>query len=225
MLMRNLSLFDQRDKTRTNEMNDSVIVIIADSDVMVAELLANYLTQNGMRGIAVSSLQDAEQAFLNHPKVDAFLLDIDMEAISSLTKLERMVASYSPTPVILLSARARREVIEHMISAGARGYIPKSANLRTLLNALNFVLAGETFVPATFIASPIVRVRFNDITLSSREIEVLRQVRLGKMNKEIAVTLGLSELMVKRTVRNICVKLSVKTRTEAAFVASGFLPD
>ncbi len=53
----------------------------------------------------------------------------------------------------------------------------------------NFVLAGETFLPASFIASSAERVQFNSVHFNGREIEVLRQVRLGKMNKEIAIAL------------------------------------
>ena len=45
------------------------------------------------------------------------------------------------------------------------------------------------------------------------------------MNKEIAIALGISPTAVKMTVRTICNKLSVKNRTQAALLASDFLPD
>lgn len=206
-------------------MNKPVNILVADNDAIVSELLAGYLSSNGMASTPVSTLGGASDAFSKRDTIDAFLLDMDMPAIASPMQLEQVLKTYSTTPVILMSSSARREVIEHAIEIGARGYIPKSSSLRTLLNAVKFVLAGETFLPASFIASSAERVQFNGIHFNGREIEVLRQVRLGKMNKEIAIALGISPTAVKMTVRTICGKLSVKNRTQAALLASDFLPD
>jgi DNA-binding NarL/FixJ family response regulator len=178
-----------------------------------------------MASTPVSTLGGACDAFSKRDTIDAFLLDMDMPAVASPMQLEQVLKTYGSTPVILMSSSARREVIEHAIDIGARGYIPKSSSLRTLLNAVKFVLAGETFLPASFIASSAERVQFNGVHFNGREIEVLRQVRLGKMNKEIAIALGISPTAVKMTVRTICSKLSVKNRTQAALLASDFLPD
>jgi two-component system nitrate/nitrite response regulator NarL len=206
-------------------MNKPVNILVADNDAIVSELLAGYLSSNGMVSTPVSTLGGASDAFSKRDTIDAFLLDMDMPAVASPMQLEQVLKTYSTTPVILMSSSARREVIEHAIEIGARGYIPKSSSLRTLLNAVKFVLAGETFLPASFIASSAERVQFNGIHFNGREIEVLRQVRLGKMNKEIAIALGISPTAVKMTVRTICGKLSVKNRTQAALLASDFLPD
>jgi two-component system nitrate/nitrite response regulator NarL len=206
-------------------MNKPVNIVIADNDAIVSELLAGYLSANGMPSTSVSTLGEASEVFSKRDTVHAFILDMDMPAVASPIHLEQVLKTYATTPVILMSSSARREVIEHAIDIGARGYIPKSSSLRTLLNAVKFVLAGETFLPASFIASSTERVQFNDISFTAREIEVLRQVRLGKMNKEIALALGISPISVKMTVRTICGKLSVKNRTQAALLASEFLPD
>lgn len=206
-------------------MSKPVNILIADSDAIVSELLAGYLSSNGMASTPVSTLGGAAEALSKRDKIDAFLLDMDMPAVASPMQLEQVLKTYAPTPVILMASNARREVIEHAIDIGARGYIPKSSSLRTLLNAVKFVLAGETFLPASFIASSTERVQFNGISFTNREIEVLRQIRLGKMNKEIAIALGISPISAKMTVRTICGKLSVKNRTQAALLASEFLPD
>jgi DNA-binding NarL/FixJ family response regulator len=206
-------------------MNKPVNILVADNDAIVSELLAGYLSSNGMASTPVSTLGGACDAFSKRDTIDAFLLDMDMPAVASPMQLEQVLKTYGSTPVILMSSSARREVIEHAIDIGARGYIPKSSSLRTLLNAVKFVLAGETFLPASFIASSAERVQFNGVHFNGREIEVLRQVRLGKMNKEIAIALGISPTAVKMTVRTICSKLSVKNRTQAALLASDFLPD
>jgi two-component system, NarL family, nitrate/nitrite response regulator NarL len=206
-------------------MDKPVNILVADNDAIVSELLAGYLSSNGMASTPVSTLGGACDAFSKRDTIDAFLLDMDMPAVASPMQLEHVLKTYGSTPVILMSSSARREVIEHAIDIGARGYIPKSSSLRTLLNAVKFVLAGETFLPASFIASSAERVQFNGVHFNSREIEVLRQVRLGKMNKEIAIALGISPTAVKMTVRTICNKLSVKNRTQAALLASDFLPD
>lgn len=206
-------------------MNKPVNVLIADSDNLFSELLAGYLSENGVPSTPVPTLEVVNDAVSKRGTVQAFILDMDMPAVASPVQLEQFLKAHSTIPVILMSRSARREVIEHAIDIGARGYIPKSATLRTLLNAVKFVLAGETFLPASFIASSAERVQYNNISFSGREIEVLRQIRLGKMNKEIALSLGINPVSVKMTVRTICAKLSVKNRTQAALLASTILPD
>lgn len=206
-------------------MTDTVNILIVDSDAIVAELLTDYLERNGMRGTSAVPTDGIKDLVAKADQHDAILVDPNAPGIFAPSDLEQIVRLAKPKPVIVFAGRERREIIEHALQAGARGYIPKSATLRTLLNAIRFVLAGETFVPASFLASPTERLREDGLSLSQKEMEVLRQIRLGRMNKEIAQSLGLSLVSVKMHVRTICNKLSAKNRTQAALAASRLLPD
>lgn len=206
-------------------MPDVVNILIMDADPIVAELLSDYLERNGMRGTLTHRQDGNKDIVARTADYDAILLDPTAPGMNTPRDLEQMVRTASPKPVILFAGRARREIIEHALEVGARGYIPKSATLRTLLNAIRFVLAGETFVPASFLSSPSERITEGGLNLSAKELEVLRQIRLGRMNKEIAQSLGLSLVSVKMHVRAVCGKLSAKNRTQAALLASQLLPD
>lgn len=206
-------------------MPDVVNILIMDADPIVAELLSDYLERNGMRGTLTHRQDGNKDLVARTADYDAILLDPTAPGMNTPRDLEQMVRTASPKPVILFAGRARREIIEHALEVGARGYIPKSATLRTLLNAIRFVLAGETFVPASFLSSPSERITEGGLNLSAKELEVLRQIRLGRMNKEIAQSLGLSLVSVKMHVRAVCGKLSAKNRTQAALLASQLLPD
>jgi len=206
-------------------MPDVVNILIMDADPIVAELLSDYLERNGMRGTLTHRQDGNKDLVARSADYDAILLDPTAPGMNTPRDLEQMVRTASPKPVILFAGRARREIIEHALEVGARGYIPKSATLRTLLNAIRFVLAGETFVPASFLSSPSERITEGGLNLSAKELEVLRQIRLGRMNKEIAQSLGLSLVSVKMHVRAVCGKLSAKNRTQAALLASQLLPD
>jgi len=206
-------------------MTDVVNILIVDADPIVAELLADYLEHNGMHGTVAGRTEGTKDLFSKAGDCDALLIDPNAPGMNAPKDIEQVVRQLMPKPVILFAGRARREIIEHALEVGARGYIPKSSSLRTLLNAIRFVLAGETFVPASFLSSPSERMTEGGLNLSPKEIEVLRQIRLGRMNKEIAQSLGLSLVSVKMHVRAICGKLSAKNRTQAALLAAQLLPD
>jgi DNA-binding NarL/FixJ family response regulator len=109
------------------------------------------------------------------------------------------------------------------LRAGARGYLPTTLDRAAATEAIRFVLAGGTFVPAGVIAEggPGAGRRPGGAAprLSPRELEVAGRLREGKPNKIIARELSISESTVKVFVRRILAKLGAANRTEAAFLA------
>ena len=206
-------------------MSDSVNILIADSDAIVTELLGDYLERHGIHGKPADDILSPEGILSSGSGVQAVLVDPNLPGIVSPNDLERLIKLAEPRPVILFSGPIRREILHHALDMGVRGLIPKSSSLRTLTNAIRFVLSGEIFVPADMWSSASDRVREGSLSLSQKEVEVLRQLRLGRMNKEIALDLGLSVVSVKMLVRTLCNKLSAKNRTQAALLASKMLLD
>lgn len=148
-------------------------------------------------------------------------------------------------PVVALSESADAEDILGAIEQGLSGYIPISLELRLVIEALRFVAAGGTFVPAEPLlanledaAPPRLRPEAsvgeaaastlaNDAasvtsileTLTPREVAVLDCVRRGKSNKQIARELDMSEATVKVHVSHIMRKMGAVNRTQVALFA------
>ena len=131
-------------------------------------------------------------------------------------------------PVIILSSSEDPRDVRRALASGALGYIPKSAPPRTILAALQFVLAGNVYVPTLLVnetapasAEASGRGAPNGAgpSLTARQIDVLRLVCDGQSNKEIARTLGLSDKTVKAHVTAIFKSLNVVNRMQAAAAA------
>jgi DNA-binding NarL/FixJ family response regulator len=141
--------------------------------------------------------------------------------------LSRLLDGGTHIPVIVSDA----EDAEYVIAAlkfGARGYIPTSVTLDVAVQAIRIVESGGSFVPAGSLISlmyptePAARqVGQVDRLFTARQAEVLRVLRQGKSNKQIASELNMQEATVKVHVRNLMRKLKASNRTQLAFLTSG----
>lgn len=200
-------------------------ILIADDHLLVREVVASYLTTQGSASVhGADTLDDALAKIAADGPFDLVMLDLAMPGMNGLGGLKLTLAANSQRPVVLFSGQAPREVVFEALELGAAGFIPKSLSARSLLNAVTFVLSGEVFLPANYHSAPSVEAPTGKL-LSERELQVLRGVRNGLMNKEIARELGLREATVKMYMRAICSKLGVRNRTQAALMAAEFLPD
>ncbi len=119
------------------------------------------------------------------------------------------------TPVVVVSANEDPDVIATALSAGARGYIPKSASTEVINSALQLVLQGETYVPSATLGHRSVTPLPRGDLLTARQAEVLFLLAEGYANKRIAYALGIAEATVRAHVSDILHGLQVGNRTEA----------
>jgi DNA-binding NarL/FixJ family response regulator len=144
------------------------------------------------------------------------------ETLAGIGQLRRSLGS---RPVIVLAEGEDPAEVAAALRAGARGYLPTTLDRGAATEAIRFVLAGGTFVPAGVIAEggqgagAARRPGGAAPRLSPRELEVAGRLREGKPNKIIARELSISESTVKVFVRRILAKLGAANRTEAAFLA------
>ena len=101
--------------------------------------------------------------------------------------------------------------------AGASGYVRKDADPEILLAAIRSVARGKTFIDPS-VGRQIVRAADPD-DLTPREREVLRQLALGRSNKDIAAALSIADQTVKTHVGNVLAKLQVENRAQATVQA------
>lgn len=196
-------------------------VLLADDHGMVRDTFSAYLETEGQAAVlAVPDYASAMDALATKGPFDLVLLDFEMPGMNGLAGLSAAIEAYPAQPFAILSGTAPNRMAQEAVEAGAIGYIPKTLGAKSLVNAVRFMIAGETFVPASILAesSDTPETEFSK-ALSVREREVLRGLCRGQSNKEIARDLGLQDVTIKLHVRNLCRKLDVRNRTHAAMIA------
>ncbi len=160
------------------------------------------------------------------PQVDLVLLDLHMPGNHGLAGLAAVRAQYPGVAVIVVSANDDPRVVRRALDHGAAGYLPKSAGLDDLRDAIRTVLACQTWLPASLRAT-VARSQSSpgDAALASRlaslspqQFRVLTLVAEGLLNKQIADRLDVQERTVKAHLSAIFERLNVRNRTQAGVI-------
>lgn len=196
-------------------------VMIADDHALLVDLVESYLADEG--GFAISKAHDMAEIqaqIRDNGPFDVILLDLDMPGMNGLTGIEQVLALNAGGKVVLFSGLARHEVVVRALELGISGFIPKTISVRSLGNAIRFILSGEVYLPSS-LTSGLLRdgKKKSSSLLSPKELEVLKGLCAGSPNKDIARALNVTEITVKMHVRSICSKLNVSNRTQAAMTA------
>ncbi len=160
------------------------------------------------------------------PGIDLVLLDLHMPGNHGLAGLAAIRAQYPGVAVVVVSANDDPRVVRRALDHGAAGYLPKSAGLDELRDAIRAVLACEQWLPASLRAS-VARTQSASgdadlaarlASLSPQQFRVLTLVAQGLLNKQIADRLDVQERTVKAHLSAIFDRLGVRNRTQASVV-------
>ncbi len=149
---------------------------------------------------------------------DLVLYDWRLPDGGGVRGLLAIVQMVPESPVVVVSSNEDPDVIASALTAGARGYIPKSASSGVISSALRLVLAGEIYVPSATLGqrlAPAVQVEGREDLLTPRQHEVLVLLSEGLSNKRIAQALGITEATARVHVSDILHQLHASNRTEA----------
>jgi DNA-binding NarL/FixJ family response regulator len=164
----------------------------------------------------VGSIAEAEQMVARHKGYRMALLDLvlpDARGFSGFLRLQHVLGK---VPIVIISARQQPELIEAARALGAAGYLSKAQPLDELLSSLRAALAGKTVFPRATVSNTdasLARRRLAD--LSGAQLRVLMALADGRLNKQIAGELGVTEATIKAHMTAIFRKLGVNNRTQA----------
>ena len=182
------------------------IVIIVDDDASVREALSELILSAGFQSICFASTRE----FLDADVLDVpgcLVLDVRMPGASGLDLQDRLAKSGNPKPIIFLTGHGDIPMTVQAMKAGAVDFLTKPARDQTLLDA---VVAGIAMDAARRAAAVVVKRNVERLeTLTPRERQVLREVAQGRVNKQIAFDLGISEITVKLHRGNVMRKMEV----------------
>ncbi|WP_027080311.1 response regulator transcription factor [Luteimonas mephitis] len=172
------------------------------------------------------SLDSVLAALDAEPGIDLVLLDLHMPGNHGLAGLAAIRAQHPGVAVIVVSANDDPRVVRRALDHGAAGYLPKSAGLDELRDAIRSVMACEQWLPASLRAA-VTRAQSSAddsalaarlASLSPQQFRVLVLVAEGLLNKQIADRLDVQERTVKAHLSAIFDRLGVRNRTQAGVV-------
>lgn len=156
----------------------------------------------------------------NHKKIDLVLLDLVMPEMDGMAVLEIVKREYPKLKVVILTSYTSEEYVRPALNKKADGYLIKEMDADDLIESLRRVANGDQVIhPDVELMLSKGQLPHQKNVLSTRELEVLKEMVLGKSNKEIAETLFVSEKTVKTHVSHILNKLEVSDRTQAVVYA------
>jgi FixJ family two-component response regulator len=173
---------------------EPALVIIVDDDESVREALSELILSAGLRPVSFASTQE----FLDADLLDApgcMILDVRMPGASGLDLQRRLGQSGNAKPIIFLTGHGDIPMTVQAMKAGAVDFLTKPVRDQTLLDA---VMAGMAIDAARRAKARVARLHADRYgTLTLRERQVMCAVALGRLNKQIAYDLGISEVTVK----------------------------
>lgn len=207
-------------------MTETIRVLIVDDHTVVRDGLQALLSvEPGMQvvGSAADGIEAVHLAQELAP--DVILLDLVMPRMDGVQAIIEIKRNNPSARILVLTSFAENHQVFSAIKSGAMGYIMKDTSADELIRAIR-----DTFHNKPVLQPEIARKLMRDIqnpvqqttienTLTDREMEILRQVALGKTNQEIADELVVSERTVRTHITNILAKLRLSNRTQLALYA------
>jgi two-component system, NarL family, response regulator DegU len=182
----------------------------------------------------VSEIQDSVLTVVDNMPPDVALLDIDGSAETGLT-LARKIKQHSPSiAIVVLASNPTDEQLFDVLKGQAASYLNKETTAEKLIDTIRRVARGEHPINESLTTRPKVAeqvlLQFQELSrrteaeafispLTPREMEILKYIGQGFLNKQIAVELGISEQTIKNHVTSILRKLNANARTEAVVLA------
>ena len=173
------------------------------------------------------SIEQGMAALAGRRGADLILLDLSMQGVSGFDGLVALRKKFPSVPILVVSGLDDPRIVQESRRYGAAGFVAKAVDKAKLVEAISTVLSGSLAFPqgATAAAEPVAAA--GAVTLAERisqltpqQLRVLKMIRQGKLNKQIAHELLVGDSTVKAHVSEILRKLGVMSRTQIVIETS-----
>ncbi|SDQ82121.1 response regulator transcription factor [Brevundimonas sp. 374] len=198
-------------------------IVVADDHPLFRAALRSAVDKAapGAEVVECASLAEAKAAMVAGA-VDLLLLDLKLSDSEGMAGLAAVRAEQPAVPVAVVSASEDAPVVRHALGLGAAGFIPKSSSLPQMVEAIAAILAGDSWAPDVPEADDDLAGRVASLTPS--QLRILEGLKAGRLNKQIAFDLGVSEATIKAHLTSVFRKLGVHNRTQAVILAKSLDP-
>jgi len=198
------------------------VVLVADDHPIFREALkiAVMRAAPGASILEAGQLGEAADAARRADRLDLILLDLRMPGAEGFSGVALLHAERPETPILVISSADQADVAARACIYGAIGFLSKAADLGAIESAISRALRGERDPEPEVERDPaIVEMAQRIAKLTPAELRVLVGVLAGRLNKQIAFDLGISEATVKGHMTLIMRKMNVQNRTQAVLAA------
>jgi DNA-binding NarL/FixJ family response regulator len=204
-------------------------IIITDDHALVREGLKRIFESEGdMEVVAEASSGEGLLEILRNVSCDLVILDLSMPGQGGIRTLEILDSQYPEIRTLILTMYDEPGYLQKAMDAHADGYILKDEKYETLIDAVRLIRDGEQVytdriqacIPGggdghSSLLQKSALPRHSAVRLlTRRELQILKLIAQGKMNKEIADDLGISKRTVEFHRANIMEKLNLRNLTE-----------
>ncbi|HSM31988.1 MAG TPA: response regulator transcription factor [Woeseiaceae bacterium] len=196
-------------------------VLLADDHSIVRAGLRRLVEDAGDM-VVVADAADGREAIkkVQESLPDVAVIDLSMPGMDGLEVVGRLLSQYPKLPVLILTMHEEEQYVVRAIEAGAMGYVTKRSAAEQLLKAIRKVHGGGRYLSESASEALATRMAKGTAarspldTLSTREIQVLRGLALGKSNREIAETYHISTKTIDTYRARLLKKLNLKNNAE-----------
>jgi DNA-binding NarL/FixJ family response regulator len=174
-------------------------------------------SQSDMCLVAQATTAEQGVAEFRRHRPDVTLMDVRLPGSTGTDALIAIRGEFPNARIIMLSTSGGDGDIQRALRAGAAAYVLKSMPKDDILAVIRSVHAGKKHVPAEVAAR--LAEHLGDEDLTPRELDVLRLIRDGHRNKQIADELKIAEATVNFHIKNLVDKLGANDRTHAVTIA------
>lgn len=209
-------------------MSNAAYFLIVDDHPLFLEALQRAIKSvvPGAQTVEAESIESAKDALEGNTRFDVMLLDLSMPGTRGFDGLLELRSLYPKMPIVVVSALEDPRIIREVMSYGAAGFIAKSVPRDELAAALRSVMEGSVTLPKGYVPPEAAAEQSGKTDLAQRlrmltpkQFNVLKMLRQGLLNKQIAHELQIEETTVKAHVSEILRKLNVSSRTQAVIEA------
>lgn len=205
-------------------------ILVADDHPLFRAAVVHSLqafTAGGGALFEASSFASLVSTVTEQAELDLVLLDLNMPGAQGFSSLVYLRGERPALPVIVISSNDHPRTVGRAQEFGAAGFVPKSAPVAVLQNALSQVMDGGEWFPQDRAARSAADARLAEklAQLTPQQFRVLMGIADGLLNKQIAHELGLAENTVKVHITAILRKLDCNSRTQAAVMVKALQPE
>jgi DNA-binding NarL/FixJ family response regulator len=211
-------------------------IIVADAQHLFRVALANLLKEHSGWEV-VAEAADGREAleYCRRLRPDLVIMDVRMPEVDGLVVTRAIKREFPSTVVLMLCGYGDADLLEEALEAGASGFILKTSTPQQITDAVRQALERATPLDQGLATGLLLRLISgarkgstsgsgspgpSSVTLTQREVEVLRLIAQGRTNRQIAGSLFVSVSTTKKHVQRIFSKLEVSDRTQAAVKAN-----